>query len=108
MRSVSIRESTMFRRITEPDAQTVTIRFEGERLKVAAHETVAAAVLANNPEFTRTTPISGEKRAPYCLMGTCFECLMEIDGEPNRQACMMVVTDGMVVKRQTGKREMPE
>ena len=50
----------MFRRITEPDAQTVTIRFEGERLKVAAHETVAAAVLASNPEFTRTTPISGE------------------------------------------------
>ena len=23
----------MFRRITEPDAETVTIRFEGERLK---------------------------------------------------------------------------
>ena len=78
----------------------------GER--AAAAVAVAAAVLASNPEFTRTTPISGEKRAPYCLMGTCFECLMEIDGEPNRQACMMVVTDGMVVKRQTGKREMPE
>jgi len=98
----------MFRRITEPAGETVTIRFEGERLKVPANETVAAAVLAANPDYTRTTPVSGEKRAPYCLMGTCFECLMEIDGVPNRQACMTVVADGMEVTRQTGKREMPE
>lgn len=98
----------MYRRITEPTAESVTIRFEGERLKVAANETVAAAILASNPGFTRTTPVSGEKRAPYCLMGTCFECLMEIDGVPNRQACMTIVADGMEVKRQSGKREMPE
>ena len=39
--------------------------------------------------------MSGEKRAPYCLMGTCFECLMEIDGIANRQACMTIVAEGM-------------
>jgi len=42
------------------------------------------------------------------MMGTCFECLMEIDGVQNRQACMTTVADGMIVKRQMGKREMPE
>ena len=98
----------MFRRITETADETVTIRFEDKRLEVPAYETVAAAVLAANPGYTRTTPVSGERRAPYCLMGTCFECLMEIDGAPNRQACMTVVADGMVIKRQIGKREMPE
>ena len=98
----------MFRRITEQVGGTVTIRFEGIRLKVPQNETVAAAVLAANPGYTRTTPISGDRRAPYCLMGTCFECLMEIDGAPNRQACMTVVNDGMVITRQIGKREMPE
>jgi len=33
---------------------------------------------------------------------------MEIDGVQNRQACMTIVADGMIVKRQMGKREMPE
>ena len=30
--------------------------------------------------YTRTSPITDEKRAPYCMMGVCFECLMVIDG----------------------------
>lgn len=98
----------MFRRITEVTGSIVNIHFEGKRLKVPIHETVAAAVLAANPDYTRTTTVSGEKRAPYCLMGTCFECLMEIDGVPNQQACMTIVADGMVVTRQIGKPEMPE
>ncbi|MFL2542150.1 MAG: (2Fe-2S)-binding protein [Candidatus Latescibacterota bacterium] len=64
-------------------------------------------VLATAPGYTRTTAVSGAARAPYCLMGTCFECLMEIDGVENRQACMTIVVDGMTVNRQNGKREMP-
>jgi len=43
---------------------------------------VAAAVLGSNLDAVRTTPVSGEPRMPYCLMGVCFECLMEIDGCP--------------------------
>jgi predicted molibdopterin-dependent oxidoreductase YjgC len=42
------------------------------------------------------------------MMGTCFECLMEIDGVQNRQTCMVTVADGMIVKRQIGKWEIPE
>ena len=98
----------MYRRITDPKGGTVTIHFEGQRLQVPANETVAAAVLAANPGYTRTTAISGDKRAPYCMMGTCFECLMEIDGVQNRQTCMATVADGMIVKRQIGKWEIPE
>lgn len=98
----------MFRRTTDSKTDTVTIRFEGQRLEVPAGETVAAAVLSTQPGFTRTTVVSGAKRAPYCLMGTCFECLMVIDGVENRQACMISVADGMEISRQMGKREMPE
>jgi predicted molibdopterin-dependent oxidoreductase YjgC len=98
----------MYRRITDPTGSTVAIHFEGQRLQVPANETVAAAILAANPGYTRTTVVSGDKRAPYCMMGTCFECLMEIDGVQNRQACMTTVADGMLVKRQMGKQEMPE
>ena len=35
-------------------------------------------------------------------MGVCFECLMEIDGVPNTQACLTTVREGMRVKRQQG------
>ena len=51
---------------------------------------------------TRTTPVSGEPRAPYCMMGVCFECLMEIDGAANQQACLVTVADGMRINRQLG------
>ena len=33
-------------------------------------------------------------------MGVCFECLVEIDGLLNRQACLEPVYEGMHVKRQ--------
>ncbi|WP_419525505.1 2Fe-2S iron-sulfur cluster-binding protein [Bilophila wadsworthia] len=33
-------------------------------------------------------------------MGVCFECLMEIDGEPDVQSCLVTVREGMVVRRQ--------
>lgn len=96
----------MFRRLHDPDTQTVTIEFEGEALTAGANETVAAAILAAGPGHTRTTPVSGAPRLPFCMMGTCFECLVEIDGNPNRQACMETVRDGMKIRRQDGKRRL--
>jgi predicted molibdopterin-dependent oxidoreductase YjgC len=40
------------------------------------------------------------------MMGVCFDCLMEIDGVPNRQACQVLVREGMQVRRQEGARGM--
>jgi NADH dehydrogenase/NADH:ubiquinone oxidoreductase subunit G len=37
-------------------------------------------------------------------MGACFDCLVNIDGMANRQACMTPVRDGMVVQMQHGRR----
>ena len=96
----------MFRRLHDLDSQSVTIEFDGEPLKVGANETVAAAVLSTDAGYSRTTPVSGAARLPYCMMGACFECLMEIDGIPNRQACMVRVENGMKVRRQDGKRRL--
>ncbi len=38
-------------------------------------------------------------------MGVCFDCLVEIDGVANCQACMTEVRDGMRVKRQSGAND---
>ena len=96
----------MFRRLHDPAAAAVTIEFEGESLQVGAQETVAAALLAAGPGHSRTTPVSGAPRLPFCMMGVCFDCLVEIDGIPHRQACMETVRNGMKVRRQDGKRRL--
>jgi len=89
----------MFRRL-HPSASTLTITLDGQPLAAAPGDTVAAAVLASGNPACRRTPVTGAVRAPFCMMGACFDCLMEIDGVPNRQACLVEVRDGMQVRRQ--------
>lgn len=96
----------MFKRLIDQPAGEVTVVINGVAVKVPGNFSVAAAVLAHCGGATRVTPISGAPRAPYCMMGACFECLMEIDGVPNRQACLVQVADGMRINRQPGAREV--
>ncbi|MNP81017.1 hypothetical protein D3C76_1792730 [compost metagenome] len=41
------------------------------------------------------------------MMGVCFECLVEVDGQANCQACLLPVRAGMQVFRQRGARDLP-
>ena len=97
----------MFRRL--PDlaraSPQVTLTFEGAPLVAHAGDSLACALLAAGVLDCRTTPVSGAARAPYCLMGVCFDCLVTIDAKANRQACMVPVEGGMRVSRQTGKHD---
>lgn len=90
-----------------PGSATVTLWFEGRSICVAAGLSVAAALLLKGAEAFRTTPVSQSPRAPYCMMGVCFECLVEVDGQPGRQACLTTVRDGMVIRRQQGASALP-
>lgn len=98
----------MYKRLPEGDDLTVNIDFEGQSVAARPGDTVAAAILVSGAGHTRTTPVTGAPRLPYCMMGVCFECLMEIDGVPNQQACLVEVRDGMQVKRQVGARGVDE
>jgi predicted molibdopterin-dependent oxidoreductase YjgC len=46
--------------------------------------------------------VTGAPRGPFCLMGVCFECLVEIDGRSNCCACMTQVAPGMRIVTQRG------
>lgn len=81
--------------------EQVTIFFEDTEYTVEKGITVTAAVLAVDGGATRTTH-TGDARTPFCQIGVCFECLMEINGIPNQQACLICVQDGMRIKRQHG------
>ncbi|MHA1165768.1 MAG: (2Fe-2S)-binding protein [Alphaproteobacteria bacterium] len=90
------------RRINRDDEPQVTIEFEGAPLTALRGDSVAAALLAGNHWTFRTTPVNRAARGPFCMMGSCFDCLVEIDGVSNRQACMIEVREGMRVRRQRG------
>ncbi|MFM9846534.1 MAG: (2Fe-2S)-binding protein [Hyphomicrobiaceae bacterium] len=94
----------MFQRIGKSEG-SVVISVDGARVTARAGDTVAAALLAAGLTSTRTTPVSGAPRAPYCMMGVCFECLVTIDDVGNRQGCLVPVSEGMRVETQKGKRE---
>ena len=97
----------MFRSIESPKSR-VRIIVDGREIEADATASVAAALLGAGLTTVRRSVVGGEPRAPYCLMGICFECLVTIDGVQNRQACMVPVHDGMVVSSQSGARTMEE
>jgi D-hydroxyproline dehydrogenase subunit gamma len=93
------------RRLDDAGA-VVRFTFDGREVEAREGDSVAAALIAAGAGPIRTSVVSGEPRAPYCMMGVCFECLMVIDGLPSRQACMVPVKAGMRIERQLGGREL--
>ncbi len=85
---------------------TVSLSFNDQPLTVPAGLSVAAALLMSGIQRFRATPVSEAPRAPYCMMGMCFECLVDIDGVPNRQSCLIEVADGMRIRSQEGARDL--
>ncbi len=94
----------MFRKLPEAEPDSVAVVIDGAPVRVPASFTAAAAVLYKGG-IARTTPASGSPRTPYCMMGVCFDCLMEIDGVPNRQSCLVLVAEGMRINPQRGARK---
>ena len=95
----------MFRRLGD-GGSTIAFTVDGKPVRARTGDTVSAALLAAGIDHCRTTPVSGAPRAPYCLMGACFDCLVTIDGAGSRQGCLVPVREGMKVETQEGKREV--
>jgi predicted molibdopterin-dependent oxidoreductase YjgC len=90
----------MFRLLGNDTPECVEIELDAERVSVPAGISLAAALLMLDALPTRRTPVGAAPRAPFCMMGSCFECLVEIDGRANRRACQVRVSAGMRVRRQ--------
>ncbi|WP_233237351.1 (2Fe-2S)-binding protein [Bordetella sp. LUAb4] len=96
----------MFRKLHEPGAQALTVYIDGKPATAETGETVAAVLLRQDTPASRTTPVQESPRAPYCMMGVCFDCLAIVDGVASTQTCLTPVRDGMRVERQFGKRSV--
>lgn len=85
----------------------VRISFNGRDYELPAGANLAAGLLAAGVRAFRATPVSGAPRGPFCMMGACFDCLVEVGGI-TRQACMMEVAEGMQILSAPGKDEHDE
>jgi len=94
----------MFTTRPEVRPDVVEVLVDDVRVMVPGGASVAVAVLLAGHVAIRETAVSGAPRGPLCHMGSCFDCLIEIDGVGNRQACMATVTPGMRITRQHGAR----
>ena len=92
-------------KLSQPDSRTVcTVWVDGRPVPARVGEPLAATLLRAAVVPMRHSVVSGEPRAPLCMMGVCFECLVELDGTPNVQACMTPAADGMRVRLLHGAR----
>ncbi|WP_313518059.1 (2Fe-2S)-binding protein [Pseudomonas sp.] len=76
----------------------VDFRFEGRHYSARAGQSVAAALFAEGVKCLRESPREQLPRGMFCLMGSCQECLVMVDGR-RVLACQTEVSDGLSVSR---------
>ena len=76
--------------------------FDGAPVPARSGQTVAAALLAAGIRKFRKTD-SGQDRGVFCGMGICQDCLVEIEGTPNRRACLSQARAGLSVRIQQAR-----
>jgi predicted molibdopterin-dependent oxidoreductase YjgC len=92
----------MFRKINAGGTvgPSITITVDGMAVPAELGESIAAVLLRVPPFINRITPVGGHDRAPYCMMGACFDCLVEIDGHTSVRSCLAYAREGIVIRRQ--------
>ncbi len=90
----------MFRSLRTDAAPQVTLTINGQAVTAPAGQSVWSAMALSGQQVTRRAALSGSARSAYCAMSVCFECMVDIDGLPNQQACLRRVAEGMTVTTQ--------
>jgi sarcosine oxidase subunit alpha len=73
----------------------VEFRWQGRAFRAPVGESLAAALMAEGIRRLGEGP--GSPRAAFCMMGTCQQCLVRVDGRL-AQACLVQVRAGMVAE----------
>lgn len=74
----------------------VELTVNGQPISAFAGESVAVALLAAGIRILRLSPRAETPRGLLCMMGTCQECIVRIDGRIT-QACLEPARDGLVI-----------
>jgi D-hydroxyproline dehydrogenase subunit gamma len=90
--------STTAFKLDQTPTETVSVLLDGKTVELPKGVSIAAGLLSIGEIISRISPSAHKPRSPHCLMGVCYECLMEINGV-ERQACMTDPKEGMVINR---------
>jgi D-hydroxyproline dehydrogenase subunit gamma len=85
-----------FRFIGTPPA-VVPVTVDGRQMALPEGEMLAAALLAAGVLRFHDSALAGAPRGPFCVMGSCFQCVAEVDGRPQQRTCQTRVHAGMTV-----------
>jgi predicted molibdopterin-dependent oxidoreductase YjgC len=99
---------SMFKKLHELGIPTITLYVDGQAVIAERGETVAAVLLREKQHASRLSAVGGEPRAPFCMMGVCFDCLAIVDGISSTQTCLVPVQEGMRVERQFGRTKVTQ
>jgi sarcosine oxidase subunit alpha len=80
-----------------PRGRSLTIYVNGREIEAYELETVHAALLAAGILKLRDSGNGMSPRGIFCGMGTCYECLVTVNGQPNQRACQTLVEDQMEI-----------
>jgi D-hydroxyproline dehydrogenase subunit alpha len=69
-------------------------RFDGRELAAPEGTTIAGALISNEERTWRTTRTGGQRRGLFCGIGTCFDCLVDVNGEKAVRACVRALRAG--------------
>ncbi|WP_316858923.1 (2Fe-2S)-binding protein [uncultured Cohaesibacter sp.] len=90
----------------DPDQPLVPVHFDGQDYMLPEGANLAASLLAAGVRVFRKTPVSASPRGPFCMMGVCYDCLVEIDGMV-QQACQTFVKAGMIITMPARPTDVP-
>ncbi|MGW5847803.1 (2Fe-2S)-binding protein [Streptomyces sp. NPDC055254] len=83
-------------------AATYPIDFDGRELPAQAGQSVAAVLWSAGILAWRTTREGGAPRGAFCGIGSCYDCLVTVNGTPNQRACLVPARPGDTVTTQEG------
>jgi hypothetical protein len=78
------------------------ITFDGHPVRALPGQTLGAVLTAAGIRAWRTTRETGRPRGLFCGIGVCFDCLVTVNDEPSRRACLTEARPGDVVTTQVG------
>lgn len=78
-------------------SKRINATFNNKAITANDGVTVGAALVANGITSWRSTRRNDRPRGLFCGIGVCFDCLVNVDGQRNERACMVLLEDGMCI-----------
>jgi len=75
----------------------IEIFIDNHPIRAYEGETIGAVLTAIGIRQIRRTPQLKDPRGLYCCMGSCYGCLVTINGRPNERACVTAVQAGQQI-----------